>query len=171
MAGMGHEDAFPRRRLSARCRFSQETFAGTRGNGRDAPKPAISVLPIRRRIKPALLFGEPIDQHVEEPPHLGAQLPAMGVARDNLHLRSPVIGQQRHQGSGGEKIGNDIRGVERASPRRGATHAEGRGGSRGGLITLTPIEPPPDRVSGGSGTRNPISAPNHIGGLMPSFST
>ena len=33
----GHEDAFPRPSLSARCRFSQGTFAGTRGNGRDAP--------------------------------------------------------------------------------------------------------------------------------------
>jgi hypothetical protein len=37
MTGMGHEDAFPRPRLSARCRLSQGTFAGTRGNGRDAP--------------------------------------------------------------------------------------------------------------------------------------
>jgi hypothetical protein len=27
----GDEDAFPRPRLSARCRFSQGTFAGTRG--------------------------------------------------------------------------------------------------------------------------------------------
>ena len=36
---MGHEDAFPRPRLSARCRYSQGTFAGTRGNGRDAPIP------------------------------------------------------------------------------------------------------------------------------------
>jgi len=34
---MGHEDAFPRSRLSARCRFSQGTFARTQGNGRDAP--------------------------------------------------------------------------------------------------------------------------------------
>ena len=34
---MGHEDAFPRPRLSARYRFSQGTLAGTRGNGRDAP--------------------------------------------------------------------------------------------------------------------------------------
>ena len=33
----GHEDAFPRPRLSARCRFSQGTFAETLGNGRDAP--------------------------------------------------------------------------------------------------------------------------------------
>jgi hypothetical protein len=38
---MGHEDAFPRPRLSAHCRFSQGTFAGTGGNGRDAPIPAI----------------------------------------------------------------------------------------------------------------------------------
>ena len=38
---MGHEDAFPRPTLNARCRFSQETFAGKRGNGRDAPTPAV----------------------------------------------------------------------------------------------------------------------------------
>ena len=37
---MGHEDVFPRPKLSARCWFSQRTFAGTRGNGRDAPKAA-----------------------------------------------------------------------------------------------------------------------------------
>jgi len=40
MAEMGHEDAFPRPRLSARYRFSQGTFAEPRGNGRDAPKAA-----------------------------------------------------------------------------------------------------------------------------------
>ena len=34
MAGTGHEDAFPRPRLSARCRFSQGTFAGTRASDR-----------------------------------------------------------------------------------------------------------------------------------------
>jgi hypothetical protein len=34
---MGHEDQFPPRRLSARCWFSQGTFAGARGNVRDAP--------------------------------------------------------------------------------------------------------------------------------------
>src|SRR5580704_16989579 len=39
MTAMGHEDAFPRPRLSARCRFSHGTFAGTRSNGRDAPIP------------------------------------------------------------------------------------------------------------------------------------
>ena len=41
MAGLGHEDAFPRPTLSARCRFSQGTFAGMRGKGRDAPKAAV----------------------------------------------------------------------------------------------------------------------------------
>ena len=40
-AASGHEDPFPRPGPSARCRFSQGTFAGTRGNGRDAPLPAI----------------------------------------------------------------------------------------------------------------------------------
>ena len=37
-SAMGYEDAFPRPRLRARCRFSQGTFAGILGNGRDAPK-------------------------------------------------------------------------------------------------------------------------------------
>jgi hypothetical protein len=32
----GHQDAFPRPRLNARCWFSQETFAGSQGNGRGA---------------------------------------------------------------------------------------------------------------------------------------
>jgi hypothetical protein len=36
-AAVGHEDAFPRPTLSARYRFGQGTFAGTRGNERDAP--------------------------------------------------------------------------------------------------------------------------------------
>ena len=41
MAGKGHENAFPPPRLSARCQFSQGTFAGTRGNGGNAPYAAI----------------------------------------------------------------------------------------------------------------------------------
>jgi hypothetical protein len=40
----GHEDAFPRPRLSGRCRFGQGTFAGTRGNAEDAPTAAIRAL-------------------------------------------------------------------------------------------------------------------------------
>jgi hypothetical protein len=43
---MGHEERFPSPRLSARCRFSQGTFAGTRVNGRDAPKPAVDAAAI-----------------------------------------------------------------------------------------------------------------------------
>ena len=38
---MGHQDAFPRPGLSVRCRFSQGTFAGTHGNGREAPTAAV----------------------------------------------------------------------------------------------------------------------------------
>src|SRR5690349_17231635 len=36
MTGSGDEDAFPSPRPSGRCRFSQATFAGAHGNGRDA---------------------------------------------------------------------------------------------------------------------------------------
>ena len=39
-----HEERFPPPRLSARCRFSQGTFAGMRGNGRDAPSAVIPAL-------------------------------------------------------------------------------------------------------------------------------
>jgi hypothetical protein len=52
---VGHEDAFPRPRLNARCRFSQGTFAGTRGNGRDAPLPAIQSRIPRCRERPDTL--------------------------------------------------------------------------------------------------------------------
>ena len=37
---LGQEDQFSRLRLSGRSWFSQQTFAETRGNGQDAPKPA-----------------------------------------------------------------------------------------------------------------------------------
>jgi hypothetical protein len=50
MTAVGHEDAFPRPRLSARCRFSQGTFAGTRGNGRDAPISALRGTATEREI-------------------------------------------------------------------------------------------------------------------------
>src|SRR5215813_3743415 len=38
---IGHEDAFQQPRRSARCRFSQRTFAGTQGNGQEAPISAV----------------------------------------------------------------------------------------------------------------------------------
>jgi len=38
MTVLGHFDPFPPPRLSGRCRFSQGTFAGTCGNGEDAPE-------------------------------------------------------------------------------------------------------------------------------------
>jgi len=45
-AAKGHEDPFPRPGQNGRCWFDQETFAGVRGNERDAPKPAAPVEPI-----------------------------------------------------------------------------------------------------------------------------
>jgi hypothetical protein len=41
MTAMGHEDQFRLSKQSVCCRFGQETFAGMRGNGRDAPKAAV----------------------------------------------------------------------------------------------------------------------------------
>ena len=41
MSAKGHQDAFPRPRLSGRNRFGQASFMGTRGNGRDAPIPVV----------------------------------------------------------------------------------------------------------------------------------
>jgi hypothetical protein len=38
---MGHEDAFPPTTLSNRSRLDKPTFAGTRSNEQDAPKPDI----------------------------------------------------------------------------------------------------------------------------------
>ena len=38
---LGHEDPFPRPGPNGWCRFAQETFAGVRGNGRDAPIAAV----------------------------------------------------------------------------------------------------------------------------------
>jgi len=37
----GHQDRFRPPRLSARCRLTQGTFAGTHGNGRQVPFPAV----------------------------------------------------------------------------------------------------------------------------------
>jgi len=53
---MGHEDAFPRPSVSARCRFSQGTFAGASGNDEDAPKPVIPSVSGRRRSTPNQSF-------------------------------------------------------------------------------------------------------------------
>jgi hypothetical protein len=51
MAAMGHEDRFPPPELSACYGFSKQTIAGTHGNERDAPTPAV------RRIRPGLGLG------------------------------------------------------------------------------------------------------------------
>jgi hypothetical protein len=50
-ASMGHEDAFPQPRLSARCRFRKKTITGMPRNGRDAPKPGVRLSWVER-VKP-----------------------------------------------------------------------------------------------------------------------
>ena len=60
MAEMGHEDAFPSPRLSARYRFSQETFPGTRGNERDAPNPAVRGPKFNRQGPPIAVIRRPM---------------------------------------------------------------------------------------------------------------
>src|SRR5215469_3479565 len=64
---MGHQDAVLRPRLSARCRFSQRTFAGTRDNGRDAPIPDLLALTRNEALHPkgALRCSEVLA--IEEP--------------------------------------------------------------------------------------------------------
>jgi hypothetical protein len=54
MAASGHEDAFPRPGLSARCPFRQGTLAGTLTKGRDAPKPGIPRGIQQWRFRPAI---------------------------------------------------------------------------------------------------------------------
>jgi hypothetical protein len=41
MTVSGHEDAFPRPRLRARCRLGEPTFAGMGGKEEDAPIPTV----------------------------------------------------------------------------------------------------------------------------------
>src|SRR5689334_7168779 len=48
-SGVGHENAFPRPRLSVRCQFSQGTFARPRGNGGNAPKVALPLKLVAER--------------------------------------------------------------------------------------------------------------------------
>src|SRR5229473_174434 len=59
MAGKRHEERSPAPRLSARCRFDQETFAGTRGNERDAPIPVVRGTAIE-----PLLSSEAVEKRV-----------------------------------------------------------------------------------------------------------
>src|SRR5215472_16023740 len=51
-AAAGPEDAFPRQRLSARCRLSQGTFAGTRGNGETRRLRTFTPPPRKREVPP-----------------------------------------------------------------------------------------------------------------------
>src|ERR1700719_404201 len=70
MTAVGHEDAFLRPRLSARCRFSQGTFAGTRGNGRDRRLqtfPPLRVLALAGLLIPDAKKPIRLDESLAEP--------------------------------------------------------------------------------------------------------
>ncbi len=62
------------------------------GRLHSAPKAAARGLLFSFGIKPALLFGEPVYQHVDERPCLVAQMPAMRIERVDFDLRRPVVG-------------------------------------------------------------------------------
>jgi hypothetical protein len=49
-SALGHEERFPPTRLSAGYVIREKTFAGTHGNGRDAPIPAIRGIGRARRL-------------------------------------------------------------------------------------------------------------------------
>ena len=78
---LGHEGAFPPPRLSARCRFSQGTFAGRRGNGRGAPKPAVRLSRVER--------GEPTHYDLRRP------LARAGQGRADVPFLAPLLGTHR----------------------------------------------------------------------------
>ena len=59
-AGVGHEEQYPRPRLSGRCRFGEATFAGVAANEKDAPTPAVHGITIGR-LKSTLLRHWPLE--------------------------------------------------------------------------------------------------------------
>jgi hypothetical protein len=68
MTARGHEDQFPLCRLNARCVIRKETLAGTYGNGRDAPRPAVRRAKTVRRDRPRTQwrsheYGAAVDNH------------------------------------------------------------------------------------------------------------
>jgi hypothetical protein len=58
MTAKGHEDAFPRPRLSARCRLGKATFGGTHGNEKDAPLAVILLIAIEPPSPTKAVSGE-----------------------------------------------------------------------------------------------------------------
>ena len=63
-------------------------------------------------MEPAHLLGKSLGQHLEEHAHLGCQVLAIRVERENLQLRFPIIRQQRDQRSGSDE--RDGMGLEAA---------------------------------------------------------
>ena len=64
------------RGLGARGRLAPEAALGDQE--RQHRLPTVSLLLLGFGVKPALLLGEPVCQHVDERAYLGAQVPAVG---------------------------------------------------------------------------------------------
>ena len=61
-AARPHRARYPLPRTNGRCGFGEGTFAGTRGNDRVAPNPAIPQLAIKREVRP-----KPAEQRLRTP--------------------------------------------------------------------------------------------------------
>src|SRR5580704_7387881 len=116
-SAQGHEDAFPPPRLSGRCRFSQGTFAGTRGNGEDAPIPAVprtdsesrgSPKPANRAVESRKPLG-PYGNYSNEPAAIRAKAPKPLLLVDDRGVYGVL-----------EQVGVD----DRAVPAQLGRHAE-----------------------------------------------
>jgi len=97
---MGHEDQFPAAELSARSRFGQGTFAGTRGKqaesaeGRHSRLIAQNLLPIAVPSQPGGVSGRIASaghaDHVAKPPELAK--PVATVPRYPAAYRQTIEG-------------------------------------------------------------------------------
>ena len=91
MAAVGHEDPFPRPGPNGRCRFGQQTFAGVRGNGRDAPIAAVCPTAMKwRGPDPQETFSAtPADRRVGQEAIIRLRLLDMPTARSRQLIEQP----------------------------------------------------------------------------------
>jgi len=95
VAGLGHEDAFPRPRLTARCRFSQETFAGSQGNG--------------DRLRGAIVPDPAVDRDPEEGRHPPLVVAALEAAQGYDKTPGAIPSNERHRPDFGVRCPSDRR--------------------------------------------------------------
>ena len=145
-AAMGHEDAFPRPRANGRCRFSEGTFAGTRGNGRDAPIPVIYVSPIGRlrsthscRPKPIAAIPRRTDIETEalhNPCRSTPRDESLLYGLDRLNQGPPTLGRQVGSGTGRARDTGDWTALGRNSTGGSADRRDSCGLEAGGALRI-----------------------------------